>query len=171
MSELVENLIGGCTLQAYSEAKKLPLEILSGLGLTQITYQGRPAIRIPYFDMRHEEVAVRYRIGLSGNDRFRWQKGAKPIPYGLWLLPDAIKAGQIIIVEGESDCHSLWLHGLPALGLPGAASWREQWAQFLDEIPAIYILVESDAGGNATLNWIAKSQIKNRVKLISMEAL
>jgi hypothetical protein len=28
--------------------------------------------------------------------------------------------------QGESDCHTLWFHGVPALGIPGAANWREE---------------------------------------------
>jgi len=171
MTVTPKDLLEGCTLQEYSGAKNLPLKFLTKLGLTQISYQNRPAVRIPYLDARHEEVAVRYRIRLTGEDRFRWQKGAKPVPYGLWRLEEAQNAGHIILVEGESDCHSLWFHGLPALGIPGAASWREAWVQFLDGIAIIYVLVESDAGGNATLHWVSQSRIKDRVKLISMEAL
>lgn len=28
-------------------------------------------------------------------------------------------------MEGESDAQTLWFQGLPALGIPGAASWKE----------------------------------------------
>ena len=34
-------------------------------------------------------------------------------------------APYVVLVEGESDCHALWLHDLPALGLPGATNWRD----------------------------------------------
>ena len=30
-----------------------------------------------------------------------------------------------MLVEGESDCHTLWHHRIPAVGLPGAGNWRE----------------------------------------------
>ena len=80
----------GCTLSQYSEAKHLPVEFLRGLGLSDMTHHGRPAIRIPYRNEQGEEEAVRYRTALSksdqGDHRFRWKQGAKPCLYGLWWL-------------------------------------------------------------------------------------
>jgi hypothetical protein len=40
----------GCTLKDYSEEKKLPIDILRGLGLREVTYLEKPALRIPYPD-------------------------------------------------------------------------------------------------------------------------
>ena len=53
---------------------------------------------------------MRFRIALDG-DRFRWKSGTKPCLYGLHRLAEAQKAGQVVLVEGESDCHTLWFHG------------------------------------------------------------
>src|SRR5262245_38081439 len=41
---------GGCSLAAYSAAKKLPVEFLRSLGLTEITLSSASALRIPYVD-------------------------------------------------------------------------------------------------------------------------
>lgn len=30
-----------------------------------------------------------------------------------------------MLVEGESGCHTLWYHGVAALGIPGAGTWNE----------------------------------------------
>jgi hypothetical protein len=38
----------GCTLNEYSEEKKLPIDFLRGLGLKEVTYLDKPAVRIPY---------------------------------------------------------------------------------------------------------------------------
>jgi hypothetical protein len=40
----------GCTLKEYSEMKKLPEGFLRGLGLRDVTYLDKPAVRIPYPD-------------------------------------------------------------------------------------------------------------------------
>ncbi len=77
-----------CTLEAYAEAKKLPVEFLRKLGLSDFRYTGAPAIRIPYRDAAGVEVAVRFRTSLSksedgADDRFRWRRGSKAMPYGL----------------------------------------------------------------------------------------
>src|SRR5262249_49591778 len=132
----------GCTLAAYAEAKRLPIEFLGSLGLIDACI-GVPNIRIPYFDTTGAERAVRFRIALDGRDKFRWRKGSKAIPYGLERLREAEKTGEITITEGESDCHTLWYAGLPAIGLPGADTWNEERdAGMFDNFPCIYVVIE-----------------------------
>jgi putative DNA primase/helicase len=81
---------------------------------------------------------------MDGREKFRWRSGDKPLPYGLGLLKEARKAGHVILVEGESDCHTLWYHDIPALGIPGATNWRDGWATCLDGIEKIYAVIEPD---------------------------
>src|SRR5215217_164796 len=118
----------GCTPEGYSEEKKLPIDFLRGLGLRDVTYLEKPAVRIPYPDEEGQEVAVRFRVSLDGAEKFRWRSGDKPVPYGQKLLEEARRAGFVVLVEGESDCHTLWHHEIPALGIPGATNWRDGWA-------------------------------------------
>jgi hypothetical protein len=79
-----------CTLEAYARAKRLPVEFLKRLGLSDVTYSGSPAIRIPYRDREGRERAVRFRRALKkdvrGDNRFRWKSGSRTLPYGLWCL-------------------------------------------------------------------------------------
>jgi hypothetical protein len=138
----------GCTLKEYSEEKELPEGFLRGLGLRDVTYFEKPAVRIPFPDEEDQEVAVRFRVSLDGSEKFRWRSGDKPRPYGLSLLEDARKAGYVILVEGESDCHTLWFHEIPALGIPGANNWRDRWATYLDGIEKVYAVIEPDQGGD-----------------------
>ena len=56
--------------EQYAEAKRLPVEYLRSLGMTEFMYEGRPALRVPYRGTAREEIAVRFRIALEG-DRFR----------------------------------------------------------------------------------------------------
>src|SRR5262249_2577589 len=125
----------GCTLAQYAEAKKLPIPFLRECGVENARNLGRLALRIPYRDLKGQEAAVQFRLSLAGEDRFRWKKGSRPMLYGLWRLPEMRKTGYIVLVEGPSDCHTLWLHKEPALGLPSATGWREEWAPLLGEIP------------------------------------
>jgi hypothetical protein len=160
----------GLTLVQYAVAKQIPVEFLKTLGLSEFTYDHKPALRIPYFTAGGEELAVRFRIALEG-DRFRWKSGSKPCLYGLHRLAEAQKAGYVVLVEGESDCHTLWLHGIPALGIPGATNWREERdAHHLDGIETIYVVVEPDQGGDAVRKWLSRSTIRHRVKLVSLPA-
>src|ERR671911_181793 len=138
----------GCTLGDYSEVKKLPEDFLRGLGLREVTYLEKSAVRIPYPDKEGQEIAVRFRISLNGTEKFRWRSGDKPLPYGLRLLEEARKAGFVVLVEGESDCHTLWYYEIPALGIPGANNWRDEWISYLEGIEKIYAIIEPDHGGD-----------------------
>jgi hypothetical protein len=31
-----------------------------------------------------------------------------------------------VLVEGERDCHTLWHHGVEALGISGASNFKEE---------------------------------------------
>jgi predicted transcriptional regulator len=138
----------GCTLESYSSEKKLPEDYLQVMGLRDVTYLDKPAVRIPYLDEQGQEVAVRFRVSLNGTEKFRWRSGDKPLPYGLRLLEEARNAGFMVLVEGESDCHTLWYHEIPALGIPGSSNWRDGWTTHLDGIDKIYAVIEPDQGGH-----------------------
>jgi len=154
------------TVDEYATAKALHVSLLKEWGLSDIVLAGRPAVRIPYFGPSGEVMAVRFRIALTG-DRFRWKSGNKPCLYGLNRLADARTAGYAVLVEGESDVHTLWHHGIPALGLPGAANWREERdAKCFDGIDTIYIVIEPDKGGQSVTKWLAQSTIRARTKLL-----
>jgi hypothetical protein len=75
----------------------------------------------------------------------------------------------VVLVEGESDVHTFWHHGIPALGIPGAASWREDRdAHHLEGIEQIYIVVEPDRGGDTVRQWVSQSAIRHRTLLVTL---
>jgi len=164
----------GCTLADYALLKRLSVDALRSYGLSDMSYMGAPAIRLPYMDPRGQIAATRYRTapakGEDGTDnRFKWKSGNKPCLYGLWRLDMAREAGYVVLVEGESDCHTLWHYDIPALGLPGAANWKEvRDAPHLDGIPIIYVVIEPDTGGEAVRKWLATSAIRDRVRLVTL---
>ena len=161
----------GCTLAAYAEAKRLPIEFLGSLGVSEIYLQDVPALKIPYLGTGGVEIAVRFRIALDGKgDRFRWRRGSKPCLYGSNRLPDARRAGHIVLVEGESDAQTLWYNGFAALGLPGAGNWNEaRDAPLLAELATIFIVIEPDRGGDSLMAWLRHSSIAARVRLVRLQ--
>jgi hypothetical protein len=117
----------GCTLDAFAAAKRLPADFLRSLGVADMTHMRAPAVRIPYLTEDGTTIAVRMRVALDGEDRFRWKAGtvARGKLYGLSRLTHARDVGYVLLVEGESDAMTAWHRGFPAIALPGAAMWDE----------------------------------------------
>jgi hypothetical protein len=162
-----------CTLENYAEAKDLPVEFLQKQGLRNQKHQGGPAVRIAYRDEDGQEIAVRFRVALEkteeGDDRFRWRTGSKAGLYGLWRLEAIREIGYVVLVEGESDAQTLWFHGIPALGVPGAGTWKPEWARYLDGLERVYAVVEPDGGGEAFRGkLVATSAVKDRLHLVHL---
>jgi hypothetical protein len=129
-------------------------------------------VRIPYLTEDGTEIAVRFRIALDGDDKFRWKAGtkAKGKLYGLSRLGRAREAGYVLLVEGESDAQTAWYRGYPAVALPGADMWDESRnAAQLEGLDAIYVLVEPDHGGETMLRWLGASALRERVRLVRLD--
>ena len=96
-------------------------------------------------------------------------QGSKPTLYGLWRLQHAREVGYVVLVEGESDCHTLWHHGLEAVGVPGASNWKAEWASLLEGIRMVYAVIEPDVGGEALKEKLAVSPaLHDRLRLVEL---
>jgi hypothetical protein len=161
------------TLQNYAAFKRLPVSFLEGLGLSDITYLRRPAIRIPFVGLDGTVAAVQIRRALQktpdSDNRFVWRSGDKPLPYGLRRLAER-RPRRLTLVEGASDCHTLWFHEYDALGLPSASTWRSEWNTYLDGIEVIDLVIEPDRGGAAVEAWLATVPFRQRVNLLHLSA-
>jgi hypothetical protein len=144
---------------------------LVALGLSEITYLGSPAVRIPYRGVDGNELdTTRFRLALQkgpdGDQRFAWKKGSKLCLYGLDRLADIRTYKYVVLSEGESDTQTFWCRGIPALGLPGAGTYKDEWSAHFDGIEKIYIVIEPDNGGETILKWLSKASIRDRVWLV-----
>lgn len=126
--------VTGVTVSTLAEAKHLPVDFLKSLGIGDLKYSGQAAVRIPYYDRNGQELSIRFRLALTGDNRFKWRKGDRAMPYGLNRLEKIRKAGWVLIVEGESDCWTAWLHDIPALGAPGKGIWPPSWGEYLKDL-------------------------------------
>jgi len=164
------NSASGLSLKDYSQAKKLPIEFLKELGIHQRNQGGIPGLVIPYFDVQGDESAKRYRFTLNGNRHYRWAKGSKIIPYGLWRLKNVLQCcaengrvqREIFLVRDESDCHMLWFHNINALGIPGATIWKSEWSKYLEGYD-VYIWWQPDEGGGMLVESIGKDFLEAKV--------
>ena len=75
----------------------------------------------------------------------------------------------VVLVEGESDAHTLWHHGFPALGIPGAKSWKPEWSEKLEGIERLYVVVEPDVAGESLWEKLATSPLRNRLYRVQLD--
>ena len=126
--------------------KQLPWKYLIYLGIIE---QRAGCLKIPYH-LPDGTLAPRHRLrtALIAKEGSHWSKGqGEIVPYGLERLEEAHKAGYLVIVEGESDCWTLWFHHIPALGLPGVEMVGTLKSAYLSGIHTLYIVQEPDAAG------------------------
>src|SRR5258708_17587659 len=143
------------TLFDLAVEKQLPWQFLCNLGVLE---HASGALLIRYY-LADGQPAPRYRIrtALSAKEGSRWNLGeGQLVPYGLERLADARKAGYLVLVEGESDCWTLWYQGFPALGLPGAEMAGLLKASMLSGIDRLYLVQEPDSSGTAFVSHLTK---------------
>ena len=122
-----------------AQEKQLPWKYLFHLGITE---QRAGCLQIPYH-LQDGRLAPRHRLrtALVAKEGSHWSKGqGEIVPYGLERLEDGRSAGYLILVEGESDCWTLWLNNFPALGLPGVEMVRTLKEAYLAGIDKLYIV-------------------------------
>lgn len=137
------------TLKEFVQTKKLPLEFLKKHGVSEFRFaDGTVCVDFPYFDQTRRVIAIRHRFGSPKPHKFRFRKGDRAVTYGLWRLPKIFKAGWCLIVEGETDFTTAWLHGIPALGIPGKENYKCLKGLGLEELE-VYLWEEPDAARTA----------------------
>ena len=136
---------GALSVAALAKAKKLPTPFLVQLGLCDLPADR--AVGIPYYDETGAPLMMKRRTALKAKEGSFWPKSVPVCAYGRWRIHEAAKNGVLIVVEGESDCWTLWHHGVPALGLPGSGMAKTLTRDHLAGIQKLYIMVEPDGGG------------------------
>lgn len=132
------------TLSSYVSYVNLPEDFLVKTFHPRETAKG---LEMPYLNERKEEVATRLRTRLKAKEGSRWPKGTTPTLYGLWGLEKMKKAGNVLLVEGESDTQVCWFNKTPALGVPGATTFKKEWASLLLPFSLIAIIQEPGPAG------------------------
>jgi hypothetical protein len=96
----------------------------------------------PYYNQDGDFLYNKYRKGKD-----RWcDSDITQVPYGLKLLPD--DGERVYITEGESDLQTLIVNRCyPALGMPGAQSFKPEWVDYLRGFKNVYIVPDNDKAG------------------------
>ena len=175
--KVVNSEFSGCTLAEYAEAKALPVDVLQSYGLRDYRHPAYKcaSIVLPYWTTpdRSEEGARRFRLELTkrtseDDRRFRWRSGDKPKqnPYGLWRQRIGAR---LWLVEGESDCHTLWHAGEQALGIPGAGMFSaEVYDPHMQDVAEVIVVIEDDDGGAALEKAIRLSSCSTAMRVVKL---
>lgn len=133
--------------------KGIDTRVLEAFGVSE----GVSGYRVPYFDRKGRHYRTKL-FKFEGEPRSYWLKPQKPqIPYGVWRLAEADKRA-IILTEGESDTWAL-TEAFPrtvAIGIPGASSWKSEWAPILAPFKRVFLSFDGDAAGLSLGNAVLK---------------
>lgn len=123
---------GGLTVEEYAERKGFSLPLLAAWGVHTADGKYGPVVAIPYRSADGSPLRTKYRVrGRADRPNTFWHSdGAGIHLYGLDHLAKYPET-PVILVEGESDCHAAWHHKMLAVGLPGAGTWKSDWAAHL----------------------------------------
>jgi hypothetical protein len=156
------------TLAALANAKRLDAEKLIAWHVRELPDGG---IEILYLTREGELHAVQYRCALEGDNRFKWRKDDTAILYGLWRLCEWTGSDTLYLCEGTSDTWTLWHADLPALGIPSATYWREEWWREVEGFPRIVLIADADKAGSKLVEKLALScpeHLRERVQVLQL---
>jgi hypothetical protein len=122
-------------------------ELLKSYGVRDVKRFEKNQVEIPYFNA-DGTAHQRYQIRMSEKSDWFWNKTEPDntplfVPYGLHR-PVPYDQKYTWIVEGASDCWTLWSSGFPALGIPGAKNTARLKAEYVNG--ADFVVVSQEPG-------------------------
>lgn len=141
----------------YLEGRGFTAETIASarLGVVDEPLEGDPhatgqRLSIPYLT-QSGVVNLRFRC-LRGHDCQETScpkyLGFSGIPSRLYGARCLVSAGsRICVTEGELDALTLHQLAYPAVGVPGAQSWKRHWRRLFDDFSRIYVLCDGDDAG------------------------
>lgn len=82
--------------------------------------------------------------------RFNNCKGLTPLMFNMPVLKSSGRYDKIYVAEGVTDCLAYLSEGKNAIALPGAGSFRPEYAQYLKD-KTLFIYVDNDDAGKSLL--------------------
>lgn len=146
-------------IEKYAESKGLPMVLLEEVGIRK----AKKGIKIPYFNEKKEEIAVKIMIKTRGKEKRFWGKGSKPLPYGIWKLKEFTDKSYIIITDCEEDALTLWTLSKQAIAITEIACLKKEYVGMLEDFNKIII--------HNRINNQSKACIRQFCKLFPYEKL
>ncbi len=151
----------GFTLDDYCHLKKLDKSpLMYFFGVHEATRRGKTVVAWPYFDENGKLLATKFRLSHESHDTY-FEPADPHIPYGLNnpLLKDMVaRSYDLLITEGESDCHTLACWGFPVIGISGSQGWLPEFAELpvVENAKRLFVCEDDDEGGRTFTKRILK---------------
>lgn len=159
----------GSPAAEYLGNRGIPLSTPFGLGYVKEPLPGhemfRGCLAIPYMrwsQWRGWSVAsIRFRRLDGSNPKYLTVAGDRARLYNTHALTRPSK--DISITEGEIDAITAELAGLPAVGVPGAQTWKHYFCELFLGYRHVNILADGDEAGLSFAKQVAKSLPNARI--------
>ena len=100
-------------------------------------------IGIPYFNKERKLIGTRKR---GTNKDFKWNQNSKLWLYGIQNIEKIRQQEYVVLVEGESDTHTLSYYNIPVLGVPGASTFNSSMTLFHIAVKSFCLFICSSDG-------------------------
>lgn len=129
----------------------------------------RGFLSIPYLresaDEKISVVSIRFRCLLDhehrGHGKYMQTAGSESWLYNTRAL---IRHSPVVaITEGEIDAVTAQLSGVPAVGVPGATTWKPYFRELFVGYEVVYVLADGDEAGATFSRQVASSLPNSRV--------
>ena len=148
------------TVEKLADAKRIPADVLRSFGLADVP----EGVRFEYRTADGAPARPRLRTAMRGADGSVWSPESS-LPISVYTAPPnvqpAIDPDSLIIVEGESDCWSAWLHGVAALGIPGPTQFDKLELKHVAPFRAVYLSREPAPADSRTYANGVESYLRN----------
>ncbi len=172
ISEYQNNLLApeGAEALAYlTEERQLSREAVDcfRLGFTGVSPRlGDPAMRIsiPYLSYAGP-TQIRYRSLEPNPGQFKYlgSKGHGTRLFNTLALRS--DSQRVYVTEGEVDCITAWMAGLPCVGVPGAENWKKSyWRLF--RYREVVVLADGDEAGEKLASAVRSDLEEVKVKVL-----
>lgn len=136
------------TLEELARDKGFDPSVLRSWGVKDLPSGGVMIQYFSYDNVLHTRNRLRFALKAKAGSRWSGDKGDPPILYGSWRVKEMREwADFVLLVEGESDSWTGWLHKIPTLGIPGAEMPGKLMLPHVSPYSNVYIWQEPDKAG------------------------
>lgn len=159
----------GSPAAEYLASRGIPLDTPFGLGYVADPLPGhelyRGCLAIPYLRWspwrKWSTASIRFRRLDGGQPKYLTVTGDKPRLYNTNALTNYSK--DMAITEGEIDCITAELAGIPTVGVPGAQMWKPHFRDLFLGYRTVNILADGDEPGLEFAKSVAKTLPNARI--------